>query len=101
MENRKIEGKHKLNLTMKITDSVIRLSTVVIGYSDNGAKETVKKFNKWAKDTQNILSRDFGPEKATRFGKLKKPSIWKHSPDDLDRFSREHANYLQELIEEI
>ena len=95
------EGRHKLNLTMKITDSVVKLSTVVGGYEDNGARETVIRFNRWAKETRNILSANFSPEKVDGFGNLEKPGVWKHSPEDLVRFSKEHADYLQELIEGI
>lgn len=96
-----MEGRKKLELTMKITDSVVKLSVIASSYADYGAKETVRKFNRWVDETHNLLKMNFDVAKLEEFKNLEKPSIWKHSPDDINRFSGEHADYLQGLIEDI
>lgn len=93
--------KRKLNLTMKITDSVLKLSVIVSGYAEKKSGETVGKFNQWADETREFLSGHFDKDKVDGFDRLAKPSKAVTTADEMNEASRAHADYLQELIQEI
>lgn len=95
------EGIRKLNLTMKVTDSVVKLSGIVSGYTDNEAAETVRMFNNWADETGEFLKGNFDTGKAEGFSRLAKPSETTITENEINAISRVHADYLQELIQEM
>ncbi len=95
------EGIRKLTLTMKVTDSVVKLSGIVSGYTDDEATETVRMFNSWANETREFLKGNFDSEKAEGFNHLAKPSEKTITAGEMNAVSRVHADYLQELIQDI
>ena len=95
-----IEGRRKLNLTMKVTDSVVRLTGIISNYSKEESANTVKKFQGWAEETRIFLKNDFDDEKAENFSRLAKPSKKNISPEEISDLSRIHADYLLQLIKE-
>ena len=95
------EGIRKLNLTMKVTDSVVKLTGIVSGYTDDEAAETIRMFNNWADDTSEFLKGNFDIEKAEGFNRLAKLSEKNITTDEINAVSRKHADYLQELIQEM
>lgn len=94
------EVKRKLNLTMKITDSVVKLSIIVSGYEQNEAPATVRKFNQWVDETRELLMDNFDGSRVERFDSLTKPTIDNVTPEEMNETSRSHAEYLQDLIQE-
>ncbi len=95
------EGSKRLELTMKMTDKIVRLSTVMSAYSDNGPGETVRLFHEWVDETKQLLNSDFDHQKAVTFENLEKPTMNRLTADDLNRASKTHAEYLQDLIIEL
>lgn len=95
------EGIRKLNITMKVTDSVVKLSGIVSGYTDDEAGETVRMFNNWADETCEFLKGNFDNEKAEGFSRLTKPTEESITTNEINAASRKHADYLQELILEM
>jgi hypothetical protein len=96
-----IEGRKKLDLTLKVADRLVRLSTVVSDYDQDGAEMTVRRFNRWVKHTRELLHGNIDGDKIAEFDHLPKPGDENDTPEGINNCSKEHADFLRDLVTEI
>lgn len=96
-----IEGPKKLDLTLKVADRLIRLSTVVSDYDKDSAEIAVRRFNRWVKYTRELLDGNIDGDKIAEFDHLPKPGEDNDTPEGINSCSKEHADFLRDLVTEI
>lgn len=95
------EGTRKLNLTLKFADRLITLSTVVSDFVDEGPEITVRRFNRWVQRTRELLAGNIKGDQLFRFDSLPKPGRENSSLEEIHYCSREHANFIRDIVSEI
>jgi hypothetical protein len=95
------EGTRKLNLTLKFADRLITLSTVVSDFVDEGPEITVRRFNRWVKRTRELLAGNIEGSRLFEFDSLPKPGRENNSLEEIHYCSREHADFLRNVVSEI
>lgn len=94
------EGTRKLNLTLRIADRIITLSTVVSEYDKEGANMTARSFNRWVDHTRKLLDGNIDKSRIGEFDRLHKPAEG-GNPEEISACSREHADFLRNIVREI
>lgn len=95
------EGAKKLELTLKVSDRLVKLSMIVSNYSENGINRTVKLYRDWVNDTERLLRTEFDPHSAEEFKNREQSKGLPITPQAIDEYSKEHADFLQALIKGI
>jgi hypothetical protein len=95
------EGPRKLDLTLKVADRLVRLSTVVSDQDKESAEIAVRRFNRWVKHTRELLNGNVDENKIAEFDRLPKPVEDNRIPEEIDNCSKEHADFLRDLVSEI
>ncbi len=95
------EGPKKLDLTLRVADRLVRLSTVVSDHDKDSAEIAVRRFNRWVKHTRELLDGNIDGNKVAEFDQLPKPGEDKDTPEEVNSCSKEHADFLRDLVTEI
>jgi hypothetical protein len=95
------EGTRKLDLTLRVADRLITLSTVVSDCDKEGAESAARSFNRWAERTRKILAGNVDENRVTEFDKLPKPAEDSSSSEEISAYSRRHADFLREIVDEL
>jgi hypothetical protein len=95
------EGPKKLNLTLKVTDRIVKLSSVVSDYTHTDAKATITRFDRWVKNTREILEGQIDRDTVSRFDRLPRPGEQNDSLEEIHYCSREHSDFLRDLVKQI
>lgn len=96
-----IEGRKKLDLTLKVADRLISLSTVVSDCDKDSAEIAVRRFNRWVIYTRELLDGNIDGDKIAEFDHLPKPGAENDTPEGINNCSKEHADFLRDLVTEI
>ena len=95
------ESPRKLDLTLKVADRLVRLSTVVSDQDKDSAEIAVRSFNRWVKHTRELLNGNVDQNKVAEFDRLPKPGEDSDTPEEINNCSKEYADYLRDLVTEI
>jgi hypothetical protein len=87
------EGPRKLDLT--------KLSSVVSDYTHDDAKATITRFNRWVRNTREILDGQIDVETISHFDRLPKPGEENESLEEIHYCSKEHSDFLRDLVKQI
>jgi len=94
------ESKRRIDVTMKVTDKLVKLSMILGGYGDNGAEKTARMYKEWMSETEGYILSQFGNEKAEEFKNINSTRLQLNSADGITQSSRLNIDYLQSLVEE-